>query len=102
MNLWLVALIVFLFNLPFGYWRASVKKLSLQWALAIHLPVPAVIALRIYSGIGWRLISFPVLIGAYFLGQYIGGKIYSLASQRNRSVEPASTSEFTDNRLKKD
>ncbi|MEW6128650.1 MAG: hypothetical protein AB1757_16545 [Acidobacteriota bacterium] len=82
MNLWLVALSVCLFNIPFGYWRESVRKFSLQWILAIHLPVPLVIALRIFSGLGWRLITFPVLIGAYFLGQFIGGKLRKRLSAR--------------------
>ena len=75
MSLWTVALLVFLLNLPFGYWRASTKKFSRQWMLAIHLPVPLVIALRVWSGLGWKLISFPVLIGAFFLGQYVGGRV---------------------------
>jgi len=75
MGLWTVALLVFLLNLPFGYWRASTKKFSRQWMLAIHLPVPLVVALRIWSGLGWKLISFPVLIGAFFLGQFVGGRV---------------------------
>lgn len=78
MNLWTVAAIVFFINLPFGFWRASVPKFSRQWILAIHLPVPFVIALRIFSGLGWAFITFPVLIGAFFLGQFIGGKIAGL------------------------
>ena len=75
MNLWTVAGIVFALNIPFGFWRASVPKFSRQWILAVHLPVPFVIALRIFSGLGWAFITFPVLIGAFFLGQLIGGKI---------------------------
>jgi hypothetical protein len=76
MILFAVALAVFVLNLPFGYWRASVRKFSWQWICAIHLPVPLVIALRIYSGLGWQLITFPVVIGAYFAGQYAGSLIY--------------------------
>jgi hypothetical protein len=82
MNLWTIALIVFLLNIPFGYWRAGVRKFSWQWILAIHLPVPFVIALRIYSGIGWQFISFPVLVGAFFAGQFTGGM---LAHRFNRN-----------------
>ena len=82
MSLWTVALLVFLINLPFGYWRESVRKFSAQWFLAVHLPVPLVIALRIYSGLGWKLISFPVLIGAFFLGQYVGGKVRHIIQGR--------------------
>lgn len=76
MSIWTVATIVFLFNLPFGYWRASVRKFSVQWVLSIHLPVPLVIALRIYSGLGWRFVTFPVLIGAFFAGQFVGARIF--------------------------
>jgi len=75
MTLWIVASIVFLLNLPFGYWRARVKKFSTQWILAIHLPVPLVIACRIFSGLGWQLVTFPVMIGAFFGGQFVGGWI---------------------------
>jgi hypothetical protein len=75
MTLWIVAAIVFLLNLPFGYWRARVRKFSTQWILAIHLPVPLIIACRIFSGLGWQLISFPVMIGAFFCGQFLGGKL---------------------------
>ena len=82
MSLWTVALLVFLINLPFGYWRASVRKMSRQWFLAVHLPVPLVIALRIFSGLGWKLISFPVLVGAFFLGQFVGGKVRHLIEGR--------------------
>jgi len=78
MGLWAVAVLVFLVNLPFGFWRAGVEKLSRQWFLAIHLPVPLVVALRVFSGLGWRPVSFPVLIGAFFLGQYAGGLLRRL------------------------
>ncbi len=91
-KLWLVALAVFLMNLPFGYWRGRHKRFSRQWMFAIHLPVPLIIGLRIFSGLGWQLISFPVLIGAFFLGQFCGGKLNSLGGrstmeQRDQSIE---------------
>jgi hypothetical protein len=72
MNLWIVGLIVFVFNIPFGYWRANTKTFSLQWMLAIHLPVPVVIALRLISGLGFEFITYLVLVGAFFSGQYLG------------------------------
>lgn len=75
MRLWLIAILVLLFNLPFGYWRSKVRKFSPQWILAIHLPVPFIIALRIFSGLGWRFITFPVLLAAFFLGQFLGGRL---------------------------
>ena len=75
MNLWLVAAIVFAMNVPFGMWRDRSRKFSWQWILAIHLPVPMIIALRLLSGLGFHLYTFPIMIGAFFLGQYAGGKL---------------------------
>ncbi|HEX7176619.1 MAG TPA: hypothetical protein VF240_15245 [Pyrinomonadaceae bacterium] len=82
MRLLFVAVLVFVINLPFGYWRSRVPARSRQWFLAIHLPVPAVIALRVLSGLGWQLASFPVLVGAFFLGQYVGGCLPRLFTRR--------------------
>lgn len=82
MNILSVALIVFILNLPFGYWRANEKKLSSRWFLAIHAPVPLVIAIRMLSGLGWQFITFPIMIGAFFGGQFAGGKLHRLRSNR--------------------
>ena len=82
MGLRTVALLAFVINLPFGYWRASVRKLSRQWFLAALLPVPVVIALGIYSGLGFKLISFIVIVGAFFLGQFVGGKLRNIIQGR--------------------
>ena len=75
MPIGLLALAVFLLNIPFGYWRTSVPKFSWRWLLAIHLPIPAVVLLRVLSGIGFVPASYPVLAGAFFLGQYTGGRL---------------------------
>lgn len=75
MELWIVTTLVYLINIPFGYWRANVKAKSLQWILAIHIPVPFVILLRIYSDIGFAFYTYPVIVGAYFLGQFTGVKL---------------------------
>jgi hypothetical protein len=71
---------VFFINLPFGYWRSRVRKFSGQWVLAIHLPVPLVVACRLFLGLGWHFITFPILVGAFFVGQFIGGKLPRLLS----------------------
>jgi hypothetical protein len=64
--LFIVSLLTFLMNIPFGYWRANVKKFSLQWYFAIHLPVPAIILLRIFGGIGFHWTTYVALIAAFF------------------------------------
>ena len=85
MNILTVASLVFILNLPFGYWRANERKLSTRWFLSIHLPVPFVIALRIFSGLGWHFITFPILIGAFFGGQFVGGKLHLMRKNRSGS-----------------
>ncbi len=83
-NLLWVTLAVFVLNFPFGYWRANVKKFSLQWALAIHVPVPFVIALRFMGDLGFHLITYPFLVGAFFFGQYAGKKLFLKWQQRGK------------------
>jgi hypothetical protein len=76
MDIFTTAIIIFLINLPFGYWRANVNTFSLQWFLSIHLLVPFIIALRFYSGIGFELSTYPIILLAFIFGQYFGKKIF--------------------------
>ena len=81
MSLWAVAILVFLVNIPFGYWRSCSTRFSRQWFLAVHLPVPIVVAFRILAGLGWHLITFPILVGAFFLGQTAGTALQWLLAE---------------------
>jgi hypothetical protein len=76
--IWVAGIIVFLLNMPFGYWRSRARKFSLQWLLAIHMPVPLVILCRIYMELGWHFSTFPILVGAFIAGQFAGGKLQRL------------------------
>jgi hypothetical protein len=89
MILLLAAFFDLIFNIPFGYWRANTKRFSIQWFLSIHLPIPFIIILRIYSGIGFELITYPIMVSAYLLGQYIGAKYYS--KRKLAGFEPISS-----------
>lgn len=73
--LWVAGAVVLALNLPFGFWRSRVKKFSLLWFLAIHLPVPLVVLVRMFGGLGWHLVTFPVLVGAFACGQFLGGRV---------------------------
>ncbi len=86
MKLAFISVLVFLMNIPFGYWRANVKKFSLQWVLSIHLPVPVIILLRIYSGIGFAWYTYVFLVAAFFLGQKLGGVILNHAKTNHFEV----------------
>lgn len=69
-----VALMVGLISIPFGYWRDSTRRFSVAWFLAVHGPVPLVIGLRLAFDLGADFTTIPVLLGAYSLGQFLGGR----------------------------
>ena len=69
----LLAPVVLLINLPFGYWRAKTRRFSTAWFLAVHAPVPLIVVLRLAAGVSWRPATFGVLVTAYAAGQYLGG-----------------------------
>ncbi|MCD6597135.1 MAG: hypothetical protein J7L04_05575 [Bacteroidales bacterium] len=89
MNLLYAALCTFLVNLPFGYWRWSLRELSVKWFLAIHLPIPLVIAFRFIFNLGFALYTYPVMIASYFLGQWLGGyfRKKKLAKVKTKHIE---------------
>ena len=82
MKLVFISAVVLLLNLPFGYWRVGAMRFSLRWFLAIHVPVPFVIGLRLVSGIGWQTATFHLLIGAFFGGQFLGGLFKRIIANR--------------------
>jgi hypothetical protein len=82
----LITILVFLLNIPFGYWRANVKRFSTQWFLAIHIPVPFIVALRIMSGVGFGWETYLFMVGGYFLGQQFGSIIIKWVRERCQQV----------------
>ncbi len=66
-------LVVFLINLPFGYWRFKAARFSRRWMMAVHIPVPFVFLLRIFSGFG--LSAIPLIMLSFAAGQFAGGKL---------------------------
>lgn len=75
LELALVAIGVFVINLPFGWWRAGLRKLSLPWFVAIHAPVPLVVALRWAADIPFQWSLLPLFVAAYFAGQFTGARL---------------------------
>ncbi len=65
--------VVFLINLPFGYMRSKATKFSKRWMMAVHIPVPFVFLLRVFSGLNWTVI--PLLVLSDIAGQIAGGKL---------------------------
>lgn len=82
---WGIALMILVLNVPFGFWRAGTRRFSLPWFLAIHVPVPIAVGLRMAVGFGWRLSILPVFVGAFFAGQYLGGTVRRTWNHRDRT-----------------
>jgi len=74
-------------NLPFGYWRAGLAKLSPTWFVAVHAPVPLVFLIRHWLGLDWRLASLPLFLVAYFAGQFFGGRLRQARAARTGSAD---------------
>jgi hypothetical protein len=87
-KLLIISAIVFILNIPFGYWRNNVRKFSLQWFLAIHIPVPFIVGLRFASELGFAWFTYVFMVSAFFLGQSIGVTIHN----RIKKVMPDASS----------
>ena len=66
-------LLVFLINLPFGYVRGNAQRFSRKWIMAIHIPVPFVFLMRLFSGLNYTVI--PLLVLSDIAGQIAGEKL---------------------------
>jgi hypothetical protein len=80
--IWLAASLVLLVNLPFGWWRAGLRKLSPAWFAAVHAPVPAVVGIRWALGLGFEWRTLPLFLAAYFAGQFLGAALGRRAGRR--------------------
>lgn len=65
----------FVLTLPFGAWRATTRKLSLRWFLAIHLPIPFIFLLRHEAGYSYTFIPWMVI--ACVTAQILGAEAMS-------------------------
>ena len=70
MKLLVVLLIILVVTFPAGFYRAYTRKFSVRWFLAIHLPVPLVIAARLWAHIPYYFI--PVTLLTFLVGQFLG------------------------------
>ncbi len=73
----ITCLATFIINLPFGYLRGNFRKLSFWWFFFIHLPVPLIIVIRKFHDLQLTWGLAPFLLGSFFLGQFVGRKIYA-------------------------
>ncbi|MDX9714253.1 MAG: hypothetical protein RBT37_02375 [Dissulfurispiraceae bacterium] len=71
--IFLISLLAFAVNLPAGYLRSRSVKYSIKWFAYIHLPIPLIAAVRIFSQIEY--VYIPIFVAAAFAGQFFGGRI---------------------------
>ena len=60
-------------NVPLGWWRATTRRMSWQWFVAVHLAVPLIIALRLALNLPLSYVS--LLVATAVLGQFTGGRL---------------------------
>ena len=82
MNLVYALILVFLINIPFGYWRAIEKKFSWQWFASIHIPIPFVVLIRYQFDLGFALYTYPFMIAVFFGGQFFGKILNRIFAKR--------------------
>jgi hypothetical protein len=83
MNIILLTFFTFIISIPFGYWRANVRRFSLQFFLAIHIPVALIILFRLLTETGFEIESLFFTIPAFFFGQFTGSRIYLFRKQKD-------------------
>lgn len=78
----------FVVTFPFGAWRATTRRLSLRWFLAIHVPVPFIFLMRHEAGYSYTFIPWMVI--ACLSAQVLGAKAMSYwRARRSLAAEAA-------------
>jgi len=72
---YILVVLVTLLNLPFGAWRVTTTRYSLLWFLAVHVPVPLAIVVRVAMGYGYALLPF--LVAGAVAGQILGARLFA-------------------------
>lgn len=78
-GIFIICVIAFILNLPFGWLRSYTKKFSIAWFACIHAPIPIVAFIRIYTHTDWVYIPlfFVFSIAGQIIGSRIKGKLIS-------------------------
>ncbi|NOQ23788.1 MAG: hypothetical protein GQ564_00360 [Bacteroidales bacterium] len=72
-----LAFIVFIINIPFGFWRKGQKRFSLNWFLSIHIPVIISIGLRYLCDIKFEWLYLLLFVLMFITGQFLGRILYN-------------------------
>lgn len=80
---YLIAAIVFVINIPFGFWRGSLRKFSFLWFVSIHAPVLVSIFLRKNAHISLNILNIVLFVSVFFFGQLSGKYSYALYKKKS-------------------
>ena len=72
MELFILLSITFLINIPAGYFRENFKRMSWQWLLVLHSPIPLIVTLRLAFGFDFYIVPFLILTA--IIGQLVGAR----------------------------
>ena len=67
-----VAILIFLINLPFGYYRVRFRRFSRPWGRTIYLPILINVLTRRFI-LHWDWTAIPYLFTGTILGHLLGG-----------------------------
>ncbi len=87
-----IAILIFIMNIPFGIWRKLERRFSIKWFLAIHIPVALSVFMRyIYDmEFSWEYIL--LFVSVFIAGQYTGKLIYTLKLDKKYAKDESSNS----------
>ncbi|MEI8354789.1 MAG: hypothetical protein WCG31_01620 [Deltaproteobacteria bacterium] len=79
----LLALIIFalLINIPLGSLRRNYEKFTVGWYFYLHISIPAIVYLRLKSGLSWEFI--PLTLAGAIAGQLLGSSLYGRRSRND-------------------
>jgi hypothetical protein len=79
----LLGLIIFAFlvNIPLGYLRRNYEKFTFGWYFYVHISIPAIVYMRVKSGLSWKLI--PLTLAGAVAGQLLGSRLNGKRSKND-------------------
>jgi hypothetical protein len=79
----LLGLIIFalLVNIPLGYLRRNYEKFTFGWYFYIHISIPAIVYMRVKSGLSWKFI--PLTLAGAVAGQLLGSRLNGKRSKND-------------------
>jgi hypothetical protein len=80
----IAVILAIVINLPFGAYRATVRRFSWRWFVCVHLPIPVVIVMRLSLGLGWWFIPFT--LASAVAGQLLGSLLFGLWRTRRAAI----------------